>query len=75
MLAGVLAASFESVYEWFFYYADWDMTYKLVYLGFFAVSGAVIGVLSWLLVRALARTGALDSFGAGREAVGEGGPA
>ncbi|ALX03352.1 ECF transporter S component [Aeromicrobium erythreum] len=71
ILAGALAAVVESFYEWYFYYPDWDMAYKLAYLGFFAASGALVGVLSWLLVRSLAQTGALDSFGAGREAAGE----
>ncbi|HUQ00051.1 MAG TPA: ECF transporter S component [Aeromicrobium sp.] len=67
--AGALAAAFESVYEWYSYWTDWHMNYKVMYLGFFVVSGIVIaGLGSWLLVRALARTGVLDAFGAGREA-------
>lgn len=71
-LAGAIAAAFASVYEWFFYWTDWDMPYKLAYLGFFVVSGIVIaGVGGWLLTRALAKAGVLDAFGAGREAATE----
>jgi energy-coupling factor transport system substrate-specific component len=41
---------------------------KLVYLGAMAVSGAVLaGLVGWLLVRALARAGALSAFPAGQE--------
>lgn len=68
VLGGVLAAVGESVYEWYAYYPDWHLAYRLAYLGLFAVSGAVIaGLGGWLIVRALASTGALDAFGAGRE--------
>lgn len=67
-LAGALAGAAEAVYEWFAYYADWSFGYQLVYLGFFALSGALVaGVGGWALVRALAPTGALDAFGPGRE--------
>lgn len=67
-LAGILAASMESVYEWFAYYPDWDLAYRLAYLGFFAASGALVaGLGGWALVRALAATGALDALPAGRE--------
>jgi energy-coupling factor transport system substrate-specific component len=71
-LAGALAAAVESVYEWHAYWADWDLGYKLAYLGFFAASGAVIaGIGGAALVRALARAGVLDAFGPGREQVHE----
>jgi energy-coupling factor transport system substrate-specific component len=50
------------------WYAEWDPADKLVYLGAMAVSGAVLaGVVGWLLVRALARAGALSAFPAGQE--------
>ena len=40
-----------------------------IYLGCLVVSGAVLaGVLGYLLVQALAKTGALDRFAVGREA-------
>ncbi|WP_432495522.1 ECF transporter S component [Kineococcus auxinigenes] len=68
VLGGVLAACLESVYEWSAYWAAWSFDWKLVYAGFFAVSGAVIaGLGGWALVRALARTGALSAFAAGHE--------
>lgn len=67
-LAAVLAAALESVYEWYAYFPDLPFRDQLAYLGFFALSGAVVaGVGGWLLVRALAAAGALDAFPAGRE--------
>ena len=70
--AGALAATFESFYEWNSYWTDWDMGYKLAYLGFFAVSGAVIaGIGGWALTTALAKAGVLDAFPAGHEQVSE----
>lgn len=70
--AGILAAVFESVYEWNSYWTDWDMGYKLAYMGFFAVSGAVIaGIGGWALTTGLAKAGVLDAFPAGREQVSE----
>lgn len=41
---------------------------KLLYVGLTVVSGAVIGLLCAPLVRAIARTGALDRFASGRTA-------
>ncbi len=68
VLAGVLAATLESVYEWYAYFPDLPFRDQLAYLGFFALSGAIVaGVGGWLLVRALAAAGALDAFAAGRE--------
>lgn len=68
ILGGIVAAGFEAVYEWVAYYAEWDLSYRLIHLGFFAVSGALIaGVGGWALVRGLAATGALDAFGPGRD--------
>jgi energy-coupling factor transport system substrate-specific component len=65
-----LAAVLETAYEYGAY--DYATTFgtggTLVYLLTFAVSGALVaGVGGWLLVRALARTGALNGFPAGRE--------
>ncbi|NAZ84938.1 ECF transporter S component [Kineococcus indalonis] len=67
VLGGVLAASLESVYEWSAYW-DWSAGWDLLYLLFFALSGALVaGVGGWALVRALARAGALSAFAAGHE--------
>jgi energy-coupling factor transport system substrate-specific component len=71
-IAGSGAATLESIYEWGAYWRDWDLPYKLAYLGLFAISGALIaGIGGTVLVRALARSGVLDAFGAGREIVAE----
>ncbi|PRY16913.1 ECF transporter S component [Kineococcus rhizosphaerae] len=69
VLGGVLAAVLEGVYELFAYYAgEWTLPFQAVYVGCFVVSGAVVaGLGGWALVRALARTGALSAFAAGRE--------
>lgn len=49
--------------------ATWELGYKAVYLGCAVVSGVVVaGLLSWLAVRALAATGVLSQFAAGRTA-------
>lgn len=46
-----------------------SLEFNLIYLGTLAVSGALLaGLVGWLLVRALAATGALSRFAAGREA-------
>lgn len=41
---------------------------KLLYVGATILSGAVIGLICWPLVRAIAKTGALDRFASGRAA-------
>lgn len=46
-----------------------SLEYNLIYLGSLIVSGALLaGVVGWALVRALAATGVLSRFAAGREA-------
>ncbi|HYJ66999.1 MAG TPA: ECF transporter S component [Nocardioidaceae bacterium] len=68
VLGAIVAAVAESVYEWSAYFDYWDRAEQLAYMGCFAASAAVVaGVGGWLLVRALADTGALDAFAAGRE--------
>ena len=70
VLGGVLSAVFEIVfYEWHSYVAEYSSAWKAIYLGAGMVSGAVIaGAGGWLLVRALAKTGALNAFPPGQEA-------
>ncbi|GAB3568417.1 ECF transporter S component [Spelaeicoccus albus] len=47
--------------------AAWSAAWKSLYTACTIVSGAVLGgLLSWVAVRALARTGALNRFAAGR---------
>lgn len=68
VLAGALSAPFEAVYEWFVYWTDWGMGYKVIYAVILTLSGAVIaGGLGWLVTRALARAGALNAFPPGLE--------
>src|SRR5437879_4919780 len=50
------------------YYPASKPVFVVVYAISTMLSGAVFGFLSWLLVRALARTGALARFAAGRDA-------
>jgi energy-coupling factor transport system substrate-specific component len=58
---GLLDTSFPS-------FAALEFGYKLVYFFSAVVSGILLaGLLSWLAVRGLARTGALSRFAAGRE--------
>ena len=68
-LGGALAALFEFLYEWNQYWADTTASFKLGYVLFFMLSGAVVaGIGGWALVRALAATGAIDALPAGQEA-------
>jgi energy-coupling factor transport system substrate-specific component len=69
VLGGVLSAAFEIVlYEWQSYVAEYSSVWKAIYLGCGLVSGALVaGVGGWFLVRALARTGALNAFPPGQE--------
>lgn len=70
VLAGACSAAAGAVYEWFAYWQGWTWAFKLVYLGGYALSGAVIaGVGGWLITRALARAGALNALPPGREAL------
>ncbi len=69
MLAGALAATAEVVvYEWWTFLADFDWTFKLIYLLFFVISGALVAGLGGLaIVRALARLGAVNTMPPGQE--------
>jgi len=59
---GLLDTSFTS-------YAALDVGFKVIYFISAVVSGTVLaGLLSWLAVRGLARTGALSRFASGRDA-------
>jgi energy-coupling factor transport system substrate-specific component len=70
MLAGAAAAIGGALYDLSGYYAGATPAFTATYLVTSAVSGAVLaGLLAWVLVRALAATGALTRFGPGRERV------
>jgi energy-coupling factor transport system substrate-specific component len=68
-LAGALSAVFEIVgYELNAYYADYSPIYKVIFVVCAVISGALIaGGLGSLLIRGLAKTGALNAFAVGRE--------
>ena len=72
MLAGIGAAAGAWIFELFYGSSPnilKTIEFNLLYLGSLIVSGAILaGVVGWLLVRALAATGALSRFAAGREA-------
>jgi energy-coupling factor transport system substrate-specific component len=71
LLAGAGAGLFGAVNDLILWYPGSKLGFWVTYVGTSMVSGAVIaGLLSWLIARALARTGALSRFAAGREAVG-----
>jgi energy-coupling factor transport system substrate-specific component len=69
-IAGALSAVFEIVgYELNAYYADYSPIYKVILVVCAVISGALVsGGLGSLLIRGLAKTGALNAFAAGREA-------
>ncbi|RLK46669.1 ECF transporter S component [Microbacterium telephonicum] len=74
-LAGIGAAVAAWIFEMFYGSSPnilKTVEFNAIYLGALVVSGAVLaGVVGWLLVRALAATGALSRFAAGREARAE----
>ncbi len=68
VLAGIGSAVGLVALDLTFYYAGARPEFMAVYAVSAALSGAVIaGLGSWVLVRGLARTGALSRFAAGRE--------
>lgn len=67
-LAGAGAGVALAVFELLAYYAGSTAVFATVYVVSATLGGAVIaGTLSWLAVRALAGTGALSRFAAGRD--------
>ena len=69
LLAGLGAGLALSISENILYNALWTFEFKLMYVVFASISGVVIaGLLSWLAMRGLARTGVLSAFAAGRTA-------
>ena len=69
MLAGAAAGACEWAYEIFVWWVGYGWDYKIPYLVFLVISGAVLaGILGWLIQQGLARTGVLDRFESGREA-------
>jgi energy-coupling factor transport system substrate-specific component len=68
ILAGAAAGAAAALLDIVFYYEAWSGGWQLAYTGVLVVSSALIaGLGSWLLVRALARTGVLAPFASGRD--------
>lgn len=72
-IIAILAGLGAGIGSWLYSFLTGDIaktvTYNIVYATSSALSGAVIaGLGGWLLVRALASTGVLSRFGAGRQA-------
>jgi energy-coupling factor transport system substrate-specific component len=67
LLAGAAAGLALGINDSVLWYAGYAGGFKAVYIVCAIISGTVIaGLGSWLVVRALARTGVLSSFAAGR---------
>jgi energy-coupling factor transport system substrate-specific component len=70
LAAGAVAGVSAALLDLAFYYTDWSGGWKLSYTLLLAASSLVVaGVGSWLLVRALAKTGVLAPFASGRDQV------
>jgi ABC-type thiamin/hydroxymethylpyrimidine transport system permease subunit len=69
MFSGGLAGLAASVYDAFVWFPDTSWaSFRLPYIAIAVVSSVVVaGVGGWSLIRALAQTGVLDRFAAGRE--------
>lgn len=69
LAAGAVSGLAMGVNDVALYYAGYDLSIQLIYIVSGTVSGALLaGLGGWMLVRALARTGALARFPVGREA-------
>ena len=69
MISGALAGVGAVVLEYFLGNIAKGLEYNLIYLATSTISGAILaGLLAWVLMRALAKTGALSRLAAGREA-------
>lgn len=72
VLAGALAGVGESVLDLIVWYPGEKLSFDALYSVSTVVSGAVIaGLGSWLLLRALARTGVLSRFASARSSTAE----
>jgi energy-coupling factor transport system substrate-specific component len=70
LLSAVLAGAMAGVLDLLYYYPDWTAGWKTTYVALVVASTAVVAGLGGLaLTRALAASGALSSFAAGRTRV------
>ncbi|BFU46368.1 ECF transporter S component [Krasilnikovia sp. MM14-A1004] len=69
LLAGALTGASAALFDFFYWNVAYELwNYRIPYALLTIVSSTVIaGLGGWLLVRALAPTGVLDRFGAGRD--------
>jgi len=68
VLAGAAAGAAAVLLDLLIYYPDWAVGFQITYAALVIPSAAIVaGLGGWLLVRALARTGVLSAFPAGRE--------
>jgi energy-coupling factor transport system permease protein len=68
LMAGAAAGLAGALIDLAFYYPDWAVDWQILYSALVVLSSALAaGVGSWALVRALAQTGVLAQFPAGRE--------
>ncbi|GAA4462799.1 ECF transporter S component [Phytohabitans houttuyneae] len=68
IVGGALAGGAATLLDVINYYPDTSAAWKWAYAALLVLSSAIIaGVGGWLLTRALAQTGVLDRFPAGRE--------
>ncbi|MBY8875189.1 ECF transporter S component [Micromonospora sp. PLK6-60] len=68
LLAGALTGLSAALFDFFVWNSEYGMGYRLTYGALTVVSAAIVaGLGGWLLTRALANTGVLDRFPAGRE--------
>jgi energy-coupling factor transport system substrate-specific component len=71
LLAGAAAGAAAVLLDLVVYYPSWAAGFQVLYAGLVIPSAALVaGRGGWLLVRALARTGVLGAFPAGREQPG-----
>lgn len=69
VLSGALAGAGLGLNDNLISHVAWEVSWKVVYFGFAVLSGALIaGLLAWLAVRGLGRTGALANLASGRAA-------
>jgi energy-coupling factor transport system substrate-specific component len=70
LAAGAVAGFAAALLDLAFYYTDWSGGWQLSYTLLLVASSLVVaGAGSWLLVRALAKTGVLAPFASGRDQV------
>ncbi|MDV3219857.1 ECF transporter S component [Intrasporangium sp.] len=68
LLGGFLGGALEALYEWYSYWTDWEMGYKVAYLFLLGGSVAIFGsLLAVALTWGLSTAGALGPFPPGQE--------